>query len=198
MIESPALQRLIQAFNRFPGIGKKSAQRLAWHLISQNKEYAAELADTITNAAASFADCPQCHTLSESDPCPICSDPGRDESHLCVVETAPDVYLFESIHAFNGRYFVLGHLLSPLDGYGPDDIRIGELRERIAVMQPKELILALKPSPEGEATIHFISGIFKNLGILITRLSTGIPFGGDLEYTGSTTLANAFKRRYGA
>jgi len=197
MIESPSLQRLIQAFNRFPGIGRKSAQRLAWHLISQDKGFANDLAKSITAAAESFINCSLCHTLTETDPCPICADTDREDKQLCVVESPPDVYLFESINEFKGRYFVLGHLLSPLDGYVPEDMRIKELKTRIKALQPDELILALKPSAEGEATIHFISELLHNSGILITRLSTGIPFGGDLEYTGSLTLANAFKRRYG-
>ncbi|MBM4404121.1 MAG: recombination protein RecR [Candidatus Cloacimonetes bacterium] len=197
MIQSPSLLQLIQSFNQFPGIGRKTAQRLAWHLIAQGKDYANELAQTIRATAESFVTCSLCHMLSESDPCPICTDTNRDHHTLCVVEFPPDVYLFESINEFKGRYFVLGHLLSPLDGFGPEDIRIRELQERITALKPDELILALKPSPEGEATIHFISKYLKDSGILITRLSTGIPFGGDLEYTGSLTLANAFKRRYG-
>ena len=134
--------------------------------------------------------------LSESDPCPFCISPDRSDSYLCVVENSSDIQILEGMNEFKGRYFVLGHLLSPLDGYGPEQINTAMLLERIENLHPSEVILALKPSAEGEATIHYLWELLKDKGISITRLSTGIPFGGDLEYSNLNTLANAWKRRY--
>ena len=134
--------------------------------------------------------------LSESDPCPFCISPDRSDSYLCVVENSSDIQTLEGMNEFKGRYFVLGHLLSPLDGYGPEQINTAMLLERIENLHPSEVILALKPSAEGEATIHYLWELLKDKGISITRLSTGIPFGGDLEYSNLNTLANAWKRRY--
>ena len=196
MILSPQFERLVQVLNRFPGIGKKTAQRLAWYLIAQDKRFALELAETIQQTAESFHTCGSCFMLAETDPCPICTSVERDPVQLCVVESSADVFLVENMNEFKGKYFVLGHLLSPIDGFGPEQIRASELVKRIIEVQPQEVILALKPSAEGEATIHFLSEIMSKQDVKITRLSTGIPFGGDLEYTSSLTLTNAWKRRY--
>ncbi|HNT52448.1 MAG TPA: recombination mediator RecR [Candidatus Syntrophosphaera sp.] len=198
MLISASLERLIQALNRFPGIGRKTAQRLAWYLVSQDKAFALDLADTIRGTVSSFTTCGLCHMLAETDPCPICAAPDRLDSLLCVVETTADIQIIENMNEFRGRYFVLGHLLSPIDGYGPDQIRAESLHSAIARLRPEEVVLALKPSPEGEATIHFLSEILNDAGVQVTRLSTGIPFGGDLEYSSLHTLANAWKRRYPA
>lgn len=198
MLLSLNLERLIQALNRFPGIGRKTAQRLAWYLVSQDKSHALELAEIIRNTVDSFTTCSRCNMLSESDPCQICTAPDRDDSLLCIVENTADIQIIENINDFKGKYFVLGHLLSPLDGYGPEQIRSASLLELIDKFPPGEVILALKPSAEGEATIHYLSEILKDKEIQVTRLSTGIPFGGDLEYTSSITLSNAWKRRYPA
>lgn len=196
MIVSLALERLIQAFNRFPGIGRKTAGRLAWFLIGQDKKFALELAQTIVDTVEGFTTCETCNMLSESDPCQICSSLDRMDGMLCVVETSPDIQIIENMNEFRGRYFVLGHLLSPLDGYGPDQIHCQELMARINELKPQEVVMALKPSAEGEATIHYLSELLNDTGIQLTRLSTGIPFGGDLEYSSSVTLTNAWKRRY--
>ncbi len=196
MILSENLEKLIQAFNRFPGIGRKTAQRLAWFLVSQDKGMALQLAETIKNTVDSFKACTKCNMLSESDPCPICNAEDRQDNLLCVVENNSDVQIIEGMNEFNGRYFVLGHLLSPLDGYGPQQIHSEQLLQRISELQPTELILALKPSAEGEATIHYLWELLKDRALNITRLSTGIPFGGDLEYSSTNTLANAWKRRF--
>ncbi len=196
MVLFASFERLVNALCRFPGIGRKSAQRLAWHLISKEKSFAIELADIIKESADIFCECGSCFMLSESDPCPICSSRERNDEEICIVENTADVFLIENMNDYNGRYFVLGHLLSPLDGYGPEQIHISELMERINNRPPKELILALKPSAEGEATIHYLSDILAGADRKITRLSTGIPFGGDLEYSSSLTLSNAWKRRY--
>jgi recombination protein RecR len=196
MINSPLLEKLIQHFNRFPGIGRKTAQRLVWHLISTDKVAALDFAESIKETVENFTTCHECLMLSETDPCPTCSAPDRDDGMLCVVETTSEVYLVENMHEYRGKYFVLGHLLSPLEGFGLHDIHINELENLIEQRKPQEIVLALKPSAEGEATIHYISELLQNKGVTITRLSTGIPFGGDLEYTSALTLANAWKRRY--
>lgn len=196
MLVSPGLERLIQILNRFPGIGRKTAQRLAWFLVSQDKSFALELADTIKTTVESFTTCSLCGMLSESDPCLFCSSNERSDALLCVVENTADIQIIENMNDYKGRYFVLGQLLSPIDGFGPEQIRSGDLLERIASLKPEEVVLALKPSPEGEATIHFISELLKDKGLQVTRLSTGIPFGGDLEYSSMLTLSNAWKRRY--
>lgn len=196
MIVSEHLEKLIQALSRFPGIGRKTAQRLAWFLLTQDKSFAQGLADTIRETSDLFTTCKACNMLSESDPCHFCSASDRDNECLCIVESSADIQIIENMNEFRGRYFVLGHLLSPIDGYGPDEINTPKLMDRINELHPNEIILALKPSAEGEATIHYIWEMLKGSNLSITRLSTGLPFGGDLEYSSNTTLINAWKRRY--
>ena len=196
MLFSEKFEKLIQTLNRFPGMGRKTAQRLAWFMVSQDKNFALNLAETIITTVESFKTCSKCNMLSESDPCPYCTSVERLDSHLCVVENSSDIQILEGMNEYKGRYFVLGHLLSPLDGYGPEQINSQQLMERILTLHPTEIILALKPSAEGEATIHYLWELLKDKEINITRLSTGIPFGGDLEYSNLNTLSNAWKRRY--
>lgn len=196
MLISPTLEKLIQVFNRLPGIGRKTAQRLAWHIVGSDISVGNDLSAAIQEAVRSFKTCSVCNMLAEEDPCPICSSENRDDNQLCIVENNADVHILENMNEFRGRYFVLGHLLSPLDGYGPEQLHLPLLEKMIAQRSPRELILALKPSAEGEATIHYLSEVFKNSGLSITRLSTGLPFGGDLEYSSNLTLSNAWKRRY--
>ncbi|HNZ06600.1 MAG TPA: recombination mediator RecR [Candidatus Cloacimonadota bacterium] len=196
MLQSPRLDDLITALNRLPGIGRKTAQRLAWHLIGGEKSRALELANAIISAAESFAPCKVCNLLAETDPCQFCSSVDRDDSQLCLVENNADVAIIENMHEYRGRYYILGHLLSPLDGFGPEQLGIHKLMKLIDDRAPDELILALKPSAEGEATIHYLTETLKAKPIRITRLSTGLPFGGDLEYSSILTLSNAWKRRY--
>lgn len=196
MITSPLLEKLIMQFNRFPGIGRKTAQRLAWYVISGKKEFAYAFADCIKEAVDNIKHCNRCLMLSETDPCSICTNAERDDSLLCIVESTSDIYLLENMNEYRGKYFVLGHLLSPLEGFGISDLNLKELESLIQNHKPAEVILALKPSAEGEATIHLLSEFLQNSNINLTRLSTGIPFGGDLEYTSTLTLSNAWKRRY--
>jgi len=165
-------------------------------LVSQDKSFARDLAETIKTTAESFTACSLCNMLSESDPCFFCSSPERLDSLLCIVENSADIQIIENMNEYKGRYFVLGHLLSPIDGYGPEEINSDKMLAAIDRIKPEEVILALKPSPEGEATIHYLFEILKDTDIKITRLSTGIPFGGDLEYSSMLTLSNAWKRRY--
>lgn len=196
MLISPKLEHLIKSLNRLPGVGRKTAQRLAWFLVSQEKSFARDLAETIKSTAESFTACSLCNMLSESDPCALCASPERLDTLLCVVENSADIQIIENMNEYKGRYFVLGHLLSPIDGYGPEQINTDKMLEAIERLQPEEVVLALKPSPEGEATIHYLFELLKDKNVRVTRLSTGIPFGGDLEYSSMLTLSNAWKRRY--
>ena len=193
---SGLLGELVQNLKKLPGIGNKSAQRLAMHLISMEKTKALLLAESIQNAVKNYTNCSICNMLSESDPCEFCADEMRQKNSLCVVENSQDIFLIENTHEFRGKYYVLGNLLSPLDGIGPDEINFPKLLDMIQNDGINELILALNPSAEGESTINFIASQLEDTNISITRLSTGLPFGGDIEYTSSITLGNALKRRY--
>lgn len=196
MFHSPQLERLVKSLAHFPGIGRKTASRLAWHIISGDKAFALELAENIAKAAEAFQPCRKCNMLSESETCFICTMPERSNTSICVVEHSSDVEILENMGEYDGRYFVLGHLLSPIDGYGPEEINSHKLLVRIQELEPEEIILALKPSAEGEATMHYLWELLKDSGKKITRLSTGLPFGGDLEYSSSSTLRSAWQRRY--
>jgi recombination protein RecR len=187
---------LQQALRRLPGIGEKSAQRLALHLLTKGREHALDLARSLVEAIGASTRCSVCLTLSESDPCPICADEGRNRDLLCVVEGVPDVYLLENTREYRGYYFVLGGLLSPMDGIGPKEIHAPELRDLIESRGPSEVILAINPSAEGETTIHYLAEMLHTLPARVTRLSTGIPFGGDIGYSSPVTLSNALTRRY--
>ena len=193
---SPIFEKLVQGFNNFPGIGKKTAQRLAWYLVSIEKNRAIEFANIIKETVENFKVCPNCQMLSETSPCLLCTDLNRSNNQLCIVETSSDIAIIENMHEYDGRYFVLGHLLSPIEGFGPNHLHIDQLLQQIQKFNPNEIIIALKPSAEGEATMHFLSELLKSNELILTRLSTGIPFGGELEYSSSVTLANAWKRRY--
>ncbi|MCF7792369.1 MAG: recombination mediator RecR [Candidatus Cloacimonetes bacterium] len=190
------LGELVQNLKRLPGIGNKSAQRLAMHIVAGDKIQALDLADSIQKAVENFTHCSVCNMLTETDPCRFCSDTSRQSDHLCVVENTQDIHLIENTHEFHGRYFVLGKLLSPLDGIGPNEINFPQLMQLMESENTEELILALNPSAEGESTISFIASHLEDKNVNITRLSTGLPFGGDLEYTSPITLGNALKRRY--
>ncbi len=193
---SGLLAELVQNLKKLPGIGSKSAQRLAMYLISMDKEKALELSESIRKTVESYTNCSVCNMLTETDPCLFCADTNRNDNVLCVVENTQDIYLIENTHEYSGKYFVLGNLLSPLDGIGPEDIKFSKLLKLVETNKIRELILALNPSAEGESTISFLASKFEGHQLKITRLSTGLPFGGDIEYTSSLTLGNALKRRY--
>jgi len=193
---SEKLERLEFELRKLPGVGKKTAQRLAFFLVNGDKDNAFSLAQSIEDAVLSFKKCSKCNYLSESDPCEYCTNQTRDDDSVCIVESSQDVVLVEKTNMFHGRYFVLGNLLSPLDGIGPEEIQFPKLLGFIKELNTKELILALDPSTEGETTINFIADECKPLGLKITRLSIGLPFGGNLEYTNAITIANAFDRRF--
>jgi recombination protein RecR len=187
---------LVGQLKQLPGIGNKTAQRLAIFLLQMPKSKSQKFVDVIEKAIDNITNCSICNMLSEEDPCRYCSDSNRHSDEICVVENTLDILLIENTKEFQGRYFVLGNLLSPLDGIGPEEIHFSKLREHVMKNQVKELILALNPSIEGESTIGFVSTQLEDLPVNITRLSTGLPFGGDLEYTNQITLGNAFKRRF--
>jgi len=193
---SGALANLVRNLKKLPGIGTKSASRMAMFLINMDKEESIELANSIRDTVEKFRNCSVCNMLSENDPCQFCQDKSRNDEQLCIVETTQDVYLIEATNEYRGRYFVLGNLLSPIDGIGPSEIKLPLLEKFISDYNIDEIVLALNPSAEGESTINFLADHLADKVDRITRLSTGIPFGGDIEYTSSLTLGNALKRRY--
>lgn len=192
---SPSIEKLIESFEKLPSIGHKTAQRLAFYMLDQSKEEIKEFTDSIINAKNNLKFCSKCYNISDTDPCNICSNPKRDESIICVVEEVKDVLAMERTHEFNGVYHVLHGSISPMNGVGPDDIKIKELLSRIMGGEVKEIILATNPRVEGEATSMYISKLVKPLGVKVTRIARGIPIGGDLEYTDEVTLSKALEGR---
>lgn len=189
------LERLIEQFRRLPGIGYKTAVRLAFHVLETSKEEAAEFASAILDAKEQIGVCAVCQNISEKELCPICEDPTRDESIICVVEHSKDVSAIEKVKEFSGRYHVLGGLISPMDGIGPEQLKIGELLKRLNHEDVRELIVATNPSLEGEATALYLSRLVKPLGIKVSRLAYGLPVGGELEYADEVTLSRALEGR---
>jgi recombination protein RecR len=192
---SPSIEKLIESFEKLPSIGHKTAQRLAFYMLDQSKEEIKEFTDSIINAKNNLKFCSKCFNISDTDPCNICSNPKRDESIICVVEEVKDVLAMERTHEYNGVYHVLHGSISPMNGVGPEDIKIKELLSRLMDGTVKEIILATNPRVEGEATSMYISKLVKPLGIKVTRIARGIPIGGDLEYTDEVTLAKALEGR---
>ena len=189
------LTELINQFSRLPGIGKKTAQRLAYSILEQPPERAKAFAEALINAREKIHFCKVCQSLTDLDVCQICSDVGRDKSVICVVEDPRDVMAFERTREYKGVYHVLHGVISPLDNIGPDKLRIKELMERLGDDNVKEIIMATNPTVEGEATASYISRLVKPMGIKVTRLAYGIPVGGDLEYADEYTLARALEGR---
>ena len=185
--------RLIDRFSRFPGIGKKTAQRMAFHILKDSKKNAQSLADAVQDVKSNISSCSICGGMTEDDPCIICGDPKRNNSLICVVEVPSDIYAFERTSGFNGVYHVLSGVLSPLDGIGPDELNIDLLIERSN--HGNEIMLALNPSIEGDTTCLYISKLLADKDIKITRLARGIPVGGELEYTDDATLLRAMEGR---
>ena len=192
---SPSIEKLIESFEKLPSIGHKTAVRLAFHMLDLSKEDTDEFINWIINAKAKLKYCSNCYNISDTDPCPICSSPKRDNSIICVVEDVRDIMAMERTHEFNGVYHVLHGSISPMNGVGPDDIKIKELLSRIMEGNVKEIILATNPRVEGEATSMYISKLVKPLGIKATRIARGIPVGGDLAYTDEITLTKALEGR---
>ncbi|MBS3965019.1 MAG: recombination mediator RecR [Methylomonas sp.] len=189
------LKELIQSLTCLPGVGAKSAQRMAFYLLQRNREGGRHLASILERAMAQIHHCRDCRTLTEHEVCEVCSDPLRDDGVLCVVETAADAWLLDQATRFRGKYFVLHGRLSPLDGIGPDQLGIAQLERRLAAGQVKEIILATNATLEGQATAHFIAEIASRHAVLSTRIAHGVPMGGELEFIDSSTLAHAFNGR---
>ena len=191
---SKALDELIEAFSSLPGIGRKSAARLAFHLLKKPVEDSAEIAERIINARRKLKACSVCGNLAEADLCDICADKSRSKSVICVVEEPSDVSAIESTSEFRGCYHVLGGVLSPLDGISPENLNIDSLKSRVKE-GVTEVILATNPSTEGEATATYLTSILKGRGVKMTRIARGLPAGGSLEFADKTTLARAMENR---
>lgn len=192
---APPVARLIEEFEKLPGIGHKTAQRLAFHVLDLPVEKTEALAEAIRDAKLKTHYCSICSNLTETDPCSICGSAKRDHGVICVVEDPRDVVAMERIREFNGIYHVLHGVISPMEGIGPEDIKIKELLQRIREGDVREVILATNPDVEGEATAMYISKLLKPIGIRATRIAHGIPVGGDLEYADEVTLAKALEGR---
>src|SRR5512138_1867410 len=189
------IARLVKELARLPGIGEKTAQRLAFHILEQGAPYAEALAGAIEGVVRDVRCCSVCQTLTDRDPCAICADARRDPRTICVVEGVPDLVAIERTHEFRGRYHVLHGALSPLDGVGPGDLKIRELLLRLEKEPADEVVLATNPDVEGEATALYLTKLLKPLGVKVTRIAQGVPMGGDLEYADQVTLARAIAGR---
>ena len=195
MAYTPALSRLIQMLGRLPGIGDKTASRLAFFILKGDASYAHELAAAIADVKESTRFCSRCFGLTETDPCPICEDSKREAGIVCVVEEPSDVIAVERTLGFKGRYHVLHGSISPLDGRGPDELKIKELIQRIDTESISEIVVATNPTVEGEATAVYLARLIKPLGIAVSRIAHGVPVGGNLEYADHVTLGRALEGR---
>tara|TARA_Y100001968_G_scaffold179956_1_gene164839 strand:+ start:37 stop:630 length:594 start_codon:yes stop_codon:yes gene_type:complete len=185
--------KLIDEFSRLPGIGKKTAQRLAFYLLSTDKNFVMQLSESLTDIKSKIFNCSVCHGITEVDPCKICDDKNRNENILCVVEKPYDIFVFEKINSFKGKYHVLGGSLSPLDGIGPDELNIKSLIDRVA--KSMEIIIATNSNIEGETTALYLAKILNKKGVSISKLARGVPVGSDLEYIDEATLIRAMEGR---
>ncbi len=189
-----SIERLVNRLARMPGVGRKSAARLAFHILKLPKEEAYELADIIREVKEKVGLCSQCFNISETDPCHTCRDPNRSRDIICVVEETSDAAALDKVEGYSGLFHILGGRLSPLDGIGPDDLRIRELLERIKE-GVEEVVIATNPNVEGEATAIYLAGLLKPLGVKVTRIARGLPVGSDLEFADSATLSRALQGR---
>ena len=192
---SPLIEQLMDAFRVLPGVGPKTAQRMAMHLLERERAGGERLASVIQKAIDEVGYCQRCRTLTEADICAICETPRRDDALLCVVESPADQLAIEEAGGFQGRYFVLHGHLSPLDGIGPDAIGVDQLEARVAEGHIEEIVLATNPTVEGEATAHYIAAQLAHYGVRFSRLAYGVPMGGELEYVDGGTLSRAFSGR---
>ena len=193
--EPMVLDRLIVLFSKLPGIGKKSASRMVYHILDNDSAYARTLADALASLHDAIRRCGICGGFTETDPCPICSDTSRDHSLICVVERAQDLRIIEESREFHGIFHVLGGLIAPLEGIGPGDLSIGKLVSRIKSQNIREIILALNPTVEGDTTALYLQKMLKEFPVEVTRLASGLPVGGDLEYTDRLTISRSFRGR---
>jgi recombination protein RecR len=189
------IQDLIDELGRLPGVGPKSAQRIAFHIIQSERVDVTRLAEVLKTVKERVKFCTICGNITEEDLCKICRDPRRDNTSICVVEESKDVIAIEKTREFKGKYHVLGGAISPIDGIGPENLRIRELMQRLAETQIAEVIIATDPNLEGEATATYLTRLIKPIGIKVSRLASGLPVGGDLEYADEVTLGRAFEGR---
>ena len=196
MSTSPLIERLVESLRCLPGVGPKSAQRMAFHLLEHNRDGGRQLADALNQAMEKVGHCSECRTLTETAVCGLCANDRRDRGQLCIVETPADVQALEQSTGYKGVYFVLMGHLSPLDGIGPEALGLDLLELRLGDGQVSEVILATNPTVEGEATAHFINEMARVHGIRTTRIAHGVPMGGELEYIDSSTLSHAFAGRH--
>lgn len=189
------LEQLVEALRCLPGVGPKSAQRMALHLLERNREGGVHLASVLEAAMERIGRCTSCRNLTENERCSICANPQRDGSLLCIVESPSDVMAIEQATAFRGRYFVLMGRLSPLDGIGPAELGLDQLAERLQADPPAELIIATNPTVEGEATAFYLQRMAQKKEIRVSRIAHGVPLGGELEFTDQSTIAHAFSSR---
>jgi recombination protein RecR len=195
MMYEGAIQDLIDELGRLPGVGPKSAQRIAFHILATDSTEVDRLANILKRVKADVKICRICGNVAEADECRVCRDPRRDSAVICVVEEPKDVVAIERTREFRGRYHVLGGAISPIDGVGPDDLRVRELLQRLSDGTVTELILATDPNLEGEATATYLARLIKPMGVTVSRLASGLPVGGDLEYADEVTLGRAFSGR---
>ena len=195
MLYTQSFSKLIDVFRKMPGVGNKSAVRMAYHVLAMPDDEVQEMIATIKNAKEKIGYCSVCQNTTEQDPCEICSNPKRDSSVICVVEQPKDVVALEKTREYYGTYHVLHGCISPMDSIGPEDLKIKELLERVSNGDISEIIMAISPSIEGEATTMYISRLLKPFGVKVTRIAYGIPIGGDLEYADQITLAKAIEGR---
>lgn len=189
------IERLVETLKRLPGVGEKSATRLAYFLLSAPGPFVEELAEAMLRVKREIGLCERCFDLTESSPCPVCSDPRRDPSLVCVVEEPADRASIERSGRFQGLYHVLGGTVAPLEGVGPEDLRIAELEKRVRSGEVKELVLATNPNAEGDATAHYLADRLRGTGVRITRIGYGMPMGGDLEYADHVTVGRSLQNR---
>ncbi len=189
------IQVLIDELGRLPGVGPKSAQRIAFHIIQSDRVDVSRLAEVLKTVKERVKFCTTCGNISEEELCKICRDPRRDNTSICVVEESKDVIAIEKTREFKGKYHVLGGAISPIDGIGPENLRIRELMQRLAETEIAEVIIATDPNLEGEATATYLTRLIKPLGVKVSRLASGLPVGGDLEYADEVTLGRAFEGR---
>ncbi len=195
MASSPAMDRLVASLKRLPGIGEKSATRLAYFLLSAPEELSRELSESITRLQRDTVVCETCFTLSDRSPCPVCARPDRDRGLVCVVEEPADMAAVERSGGFGGLYHVLGGALSPIDGMGPETLRIGELERRVATGEIREVVIATNPTAEGDATAHFLADRLAKTDVVVSRIAYGMPLGGDIEYADHVTVSRAIENR---
>lgn len=195
MRTSPPIQRLVAALRRLPGIGEKSATRLTFHMLSAPDSQVHELAEAILRLKAEIVLCAECFDLTDASPCALCRDPRRDASQICVVEEPADLAAIEASGGHAGRYHVLGGALAPIEGIGPDELRIAELEKRVARGDVREVILATNPTAEGDATAHYLAERLRASGVRLTRIAYGMPLGGDLEYADPVTVGRSLANR---